>query len=99
MLPICPIFTMEGGGPITDQKVLNFYVPNRGRMHRRNEERGQGGPWAPPIRSKMGLIKSKMGWRRTKMGPFRGPVFHEKTSGKSKFSSKGAEFSWAPPIL
>ena len=30
------------------------------------------------------------------MGPFWGPVFDEKTSGKSKSSSKGAEFSWAP---
>ena len=26
------------------------------------------------------------------MGPFWGAVFHENTSGKSKFSSKGAEF-------
>ena len=38
--------------------------------HRRNEERAQGVPWAPPIRSKMGPIRSKIGEIRTKIGPF-----------------------------
>ena len=52
-------------------------------QHRRNEERGQGGP-------------SKIGGKRTKKGPFWVAVFHENTSGKSKFSSKGAEFFLAP---
>ena len=45
-------------------------------IHRRNEERAQGVPWAPPIRSKMGSIRSKIGDKRTKMGPFWGVVFH-----------------------
>ena len=30
------------------------------------------------------------------MGSIWGAVFHENTSGKSKFSSKGEEFFWAP---
>ena len=68
-------------------------------IHRRNEERDQGVPWAPPIRSKMGSIRSKIGDKRTKMGPFWGVVFHENNSSKSKFGSKGAELFWAPPIL
>ena len=45
--------------------------------HRRNEERAQGVPWAPPIRSKKGPIRSKIGGERTKMGPFLGVVFHK----------------------
>ena len=68
-------------------------------IHRRNEERAQGVPWAPPIRSKMGPIRSKIGEIRTKIGPFWGVVFHENTSCKSKFRSKGAELFWAPQIL
>ena len=43
--------------------------------HRRKEERAQGVPWAPSIRSKMGPIRSKIGDIRTKMGSFRGVVF------------------------
>ena len=31
VLSICPKFSKEGGGPNTDQKVLNIFVPNRGR--------------------------------------------------------------------
>ena len=38
--------------------------------HRRNEERAQGLPWAPPIRSKKGPIRSKMWEKRTKMDLF-----------------------------
>ena len=38
--------------------------------HRRNEERGQGGPWDPPIRSKIGKIRSKMGEKVAKLGLF-----------------------------
>ena len=60
-------------------------------LHRRNEERDQGVPWAPPIRSKMGPIRSKIGDKRPKMGPFWGVVFHENTSRKSKFSAKGSD--------
>ena len=57
-------------------------------------------PWAPPIRSKIGPIRIKKIWGiRTKMGPFRGVVFLENTSSKSKFRSKGAELFWALPIL
>ena len=33
------------------------------------------------------------------MRPIRSVVFHENTSSKSKFKSKGAELFWAPPIL
>ena len=33
------------------------------------------------------------------MGPFWGAVFYENTSVQPKFSSKGAEFFWAPKIL
>ena len=55
--------------------------------------------WAPPIGSKMGPIRSKIAEIRTKIGPFWGVVFHENTSCKSKFRSKGAELFWAPPIL
>ena len=40
------------------------------KKHRRNEEGDQGGPWAPPIRSKIGKIRSKMGAISFKMGPF-----------------------------
>ena len=65
--------------------------------HRRNEERAQGVPWAPPIRSKIGQIRSKIEEKRTKMG-HGGVNFLENTSGKSKFISKGAELFWAPPI-
>ena len=55
--------------------------------HRRNEERGQGGPLAPPIRSKIGKIRSKMGAKSFKMGPFWGMVIHENTCCKTKFKS------------
>jgi len=44
----------------------------------------------------MGPIRSEIGGKRTKMGPFWDAVFHENTTRKSKFSSKGAEFFWAP---
>ena len=40
--------------------------------HRRNGERAQGVPQAPPIRSNMGPIRSKIGEIRTKIGPFGG---------------------------
>ena len=43
--------------------------------------------------------RGKIGRKSTKMGSFWGAVFYENTSGKSKFSSNGAEFFWAPPIL
>ena len=56
--------------------------------HRRNEERGQGGPWAPPIRSKIGFIKSKIGPIRKKRNllgmcsfikiPLVSPIFYHK---------------------
>ena len=68
-------------------------------VHRRNEERDQGVPWAPPIRSKFGTIRSKIGEKGTKIGSFWGVVFHKKTTSRSKFRSKGAELFWAPPIL
>ena len=55
--------------------------------HRRNEEGDQGGPWAPPIRSKIGKIRSKMGAKSFKMGPFWGMVIHENTCCKTKFKS------------
>ena len=38
--------------------------------HRRNEERAQGVPWAPPIRRKMGPIRSKWEKKGTKWGLF-----------------------------
>ena len=53
-------------------------------VHRHNEERAQGKPWATAMRSKMGSIRSKIGEKR-------GVVFHENTSSKSKFRSKGAD--------
>ena len=55
--------------------------------HRRNEEGDQGGPWAPPIRSKIGKIRSKMGAKSFKMGPFWGMVIHENTCCETKFKS------------
>ena len=38
--------------------------------HRRNKERAQGVPWAPPLRSKKGPIRSKIWGKRTQMGLF-----------------------------
>ena len=38
--------------------------------HRRNEERGQGVPWATPIRSTLGPIMSKIGEKGPKYGVF-----------------------------
>ena len=73
----------------------NIGIGNLNHMHRRNEERGQGVPLAPPIRSKMGPIRSKIGGKGPKWGHFR--CFYP--SRKSKFRSKGAELFWAPPIL
>ena len=34
-------------------------------LHRRNEERTMGVPWATPIRSKIGPIRSKIGGKTT----------------------------------
>ena len=65
--------------------------------HRCNEERAQGVPWAPPIRSKMGPKRSKIG-KKDLNGTFWGVVDYENSSSKSKFRSKGAELFWAPPI-
>ena len=31
LLPLCSKLMKAGKGPIANQKVLNFYVPNRGR--------------------------------------------------------------------
>ena len=60
------------GFEISKKKPPNFIITIRyerwGVGHRRNEERNQGGPWAPPIRSKIGKIRSKMGKIRSKMG-------------------------------
>ena len=67
--------------------------------HRRNKERAQGVPWAPPLRSKKGPIRSKIWGKRTKMRSIRGVFFHENTCSKSKFRSKGAELFLAHPIL
>ena len=33
------------------------------------------------------------------MGPLSGVAFHQNTSNKPKFRSKGADLFWAPPIL
>ena len=68
------------------------------KSHRRNEERGQGGP-GPPNKKQNGTNKEQNWGKRTKMGSFWEAVFHENTSRKSKFISKGAEFFWPPPIL
>ena len=84
---------------ISKNKTKNIQNNLDSSVHRRNEERAQGVPWAPPMRSKMGPIRSKIGEKMTKMEPFWGFVFHENTSSKSKFRSKGAELFWAPPIL
>ena len=48
--------------------------------HRRNEERGQGGPRVPPIRSKIGP-------KRSKVGPFWSVIFLENISRKFNFRS------------
>ena len=63
------------------------------------KKRAQGVPWAPPIRSKIGSIRSKIVEERTKIWAFWGDVFHENTSSKSKFRSKGAELFSAPRNL
>ena len=62
--------------------ILYFY------LHRRNEERSQGGP-GPPLRSKMGT-------KSCKIRSFWGVVIYENICCKTKFKSLGAEFFWAP---
>ena len=58
-----------------------------------------GGALGTP-KNKQNRDNKEQNWgKRTKMGPFWGVVFHENTSRKSKFRSKGAEFFGAPPIL
>ena len=54
--------------------------------HRRNEERGQGVPWAPLIRSKMGPIRSKIGGKGPKWSLF----------GVLSSMKIPLEFFWAP---
>ena len=46
----------------------------------------------------MGPIKSKIVGKKAKRS-FWGIVFHENTSGKSKFRSKGAELFWRPQFF
>ena len=57
------------------------------------------GALGTPNKEQKGTNKELNWGERTKMGPFWGVVFHENTSSKSKFRSKGAELFWAPPIL
>ena len=60
--------------------------------YRRNEERAQGVPRAPPIRSK--IVEKGPKWSL-----FGVMSFMKMPPVSPKFRSKGAELFWAPPIL
>ena len=64
-------------------------------LHRRNEERALGNP----NKEQNGANKEQNRGNKDQNRAFLGVVFHENTSCKSKFRSKGAELFWAPPIL
>ena len=80
---------------ISKNKTKNIQNNLDSSVHRRNEERAQGVPWAPPMRSKMGPIRSKIGEKEPKWSGF---VFYENTFSESKFRSKGADLFWHPQI-
>ena len=73
--------------PISSLKIKD----NEKEIHHiRNDERGQGVSWAP-ILSKISQIRSKTWGNKDQNVAFWGVIFHENTSSKSKFRSKGAE--------
>ena len=62
-------------------------------------KKGPRGCPGTPNKEQNGANKEQNRGNKDQNRAFLGVVFHENTSCKSKFRSKGAELFWAPPIL